>query len=260
MAEGGGTIRHWTRSPKTHNKGLNTKGFIAMNGVHTVTSPSKSRVRRAGSALFVSAVALGLAACATPFKADVSRFSAQLPAPQGKTFAVVPEDPQLAGGLEFSLYADAVAGELGELGYNRATSPENADMLVRFDYSVDNGRERIRTRPGAGGFGAFGPWGPWGGWRGGFGGWGFGFNDPFLGGPDVRSYTIYTGEIDMKIDDTQTGERLFEGRAESVSRSNRLQTIVPNLVDAMFTDFPGNSGETLRITIRDDEKSVRRED
>ena len=53
---------------------------------------------------------------------------------------------------------------------------------------------------------------------------------------------------------------LFEGRAESVSRSNRLQTIVPNLVDAIFTDFPGNSGETLRITIREKEKTVRRED
>jgi hypothetical protein len=32
---------------------------------------------------------------------------------------------------------------------------------------------------------------------------------------------------------------------------------VPNLVDALFTDFPGRSGETVRITIRDDEKTVR---
>ncbi|MEO0872369.1 MAG: DUF4136 domain-containing protein, partial [Pseudomonadota bacterium] len=207
-----------------------------------------------------SAAALGLAACATPFKADVSRFSAQLPAPQGKTFAVVAEDPQLAGGLEFGLYADAVAGELAQLGYNRAASPAAADMLVRFDYGVDNGRERVRTTNVGFAGGGFGSWGRWGGWRGGFGGWGYGFNDPFFGGPNVRSYTIYTGEIDVKIDDTQSGERLFEGRAESVSRSNRLQTIVPNLVDAMFTDFPGNSGETLRITIREDEKTVRRDD
>ncbi|MBA4082541.1 MAG: DUF4136 domain-containing protein, partial [Erythrobacter sp.] len=42
-----------------------------------------------------------------------------------------------------------------------------------------------------------------------------------------------------------------------VSRSNRLPRLVPNLVDALFTDFPGNSGETVRITIRDDEKTVR---
>ncbi|MCL9999474.1 MAG: DUF4136 domain-containing protein [Erythrobacter sp.] len=204
------------------------------------------------------ALALGLSACATnTFKADVSRFAVPLPAPAGQTFAVVAEDPKLAGGLEFATYANAVAAELTGLGYTKAASPESADMLVRFDYRVDNGRERVRTDPGVGGFGAFGPWGRWGGWGGGYGAWGFGFNDPFLGGPDVRSYTIYTSGVDVKIDRRADGQRLFEGKAEAVSRSNRLPRLVPNLVDALFTDFPGNSGETVRITIRDDEKTVR---
>ncbi len=202
------------------------------------------------------ALALGLSACATPFKADVSRFAVPLPAPQGQTFAVVAEDPKLAGGLEFATYANAVAAELSELGYARAASPETADMLVRFDYRVDGGRERVRTDFNGGAFAGPG-WGRWGGWRGGFGAWGFGFNDPFFGGPDVRSYTVYTSGVDVKIDRRADGQRLFEGKAEAVSRSNRLPRLVPNLVDAIFTDFPGNSGETLRITIRDDEKTVR---
>ena len=225
--------------------------------MNRASTTSAKGARRAATVMFVSAAALGLAACSTPFKADVSRFSAQLPAPQDQTFAVVPEDPKLAGGLEFALYANEVADELNKLGYERAASPEAADLLVRFDYGVDNGRERVRTTNA--GVGGFGPWG-------GFGGFGFrrnfafGFYDPWLAGPNVRSYTIYTGDIDLKIDNAKTGERLFEGRAESVSRSNRLQTIVPNLVDAIFTDFPGNSGETLRITIREKEKTVRRDD
>lgn len=213
-----------------------------------------------------AAAALGLAACApTSFKADVSRFAVPLPAPAGQTFAVVAEDPRLAGGLEFATYANAVAAELQQLGYARAASPESADMLVRFDYRVDGGRERVRTDFGGGGIGLgagrWGPWGPWGGWGGGwgggFGGWGLGFNDPFFGGPDVRSYTIYTSAIDLKIDRRVDGQRLFEGKAEAVSRSNRLPVLVPNLVDALFTDFPGRSGETVRITIRDDQKTVR---
>jgi len=200
------------------------------------------------------ALLIGLSACTTPFKADVSRFAVPLPAPAGQTFAVVPEDPKLAGGLEFATYANAVAAEMSELGYTRAASPEAADMLVRFDYRVDGGRERVRTDfNGAG----FGPWGRWGGWGGAFGAWGYGFNDPFFGGPDVRSYTVYTSGIDLKIDRRVDGQRLFEGKAEAVSRSNRLPRLVPNLVDALFTDFPGNSGETVRITIRDDEKTVR---
>ena len=49
-----------------------------------------------------------LSACATSFNADVSRFESRLPAPEGQTFAVVAEDPDLAGGLEFALYADSV--------------------------------------------------------------------------------------------------------------------------------------------------------
>jgi len=216
---------------------------------------SMKSFRRIGLPLLLVA---SLAACSTPFKADVSRFAVPLPAPQGQTFAVVPEDPKLAGGLEFATYANSVAAEMEQLGYVRAASPEAADLLVRFDYRVDNGRERIRTDPGVG-FGG-GRWGPWGPWGGGFGGWGFGFNDPWLAGPNVRSYTIFTSGIDLKIDRAADGQRLFEGNAQAVSRSNRLPNLVPNLVDAMFTDFPGNSGETVRITIREDEKTVRQQD
>ncbi len=220
--------------------------LTAMNSIKSL--------RRFGIPLLLAA---SLAACTSnSFKADVSRFAVPLPAPQGQTFAVVPEDPKLAGGLEFATYANAVAAEMTELGYAPAASPDRADLLVRFDYRVDNGREKVRTD--LNGVGAFGPaWGPWGGWGGGFGRWGYGFNDPFFGGPNVRSYTVYTSGIDLKIDRAVDGQRLFEGKAEAVSRSNRLPRLVPNLVDALFTDFPGNSGETVRITIRDDEKTVR---
>lgn len=207
------------------------------------------------------ALVVGVSACATPFKADVSRFAVQLPAPQGQTFAVVAEDPKLAGGLEFAMYADVVAKEMEQLGYARASSPEAANLLVRFDYGVDNGRERVRTDYngfyGDPYFGRFGRFGGFGGFNRGYA---FGFYDPFLGGPDVRSYTIYTSDIELKIDRAADGQRLFEGKAEAVSRSNRLPGLVPNLVDAIFTDFPGNSGEAVRITIKDDEKIVRKVD
>jgi hypothetical protein len=203
---------------------------------------------------------LGLAACASSFKADVSRFEAQLPAPDGETFAVVADDPALAGGLEFALYADYVEAELEELGYTQAT-PETATLLVRFDYGVDTGRERVRS---TGGFrDPF--WDPW--YRDPFyrsryyrrhGLWSYGFNDPWLGGPDVHSYTVFTSGIDLKIDRASTGERLFEGKAQAVSTSNRLQYLVPNLVEAMFTDFPGNSGEAVRITIKPEDQKVKR--
>ena len=217
---------------------------------------------RAVKVLGASLLLAGLAACAAPFKADVSRFQSQLPAPQGQTFAVVADDPALAGGLEFSQYAQFVAAEMSELGYSQA-SPETADLLVRFDYGVDNGREKVVASRSYDPF-----YDPWYGfyrrpyyYRG--AAWGYGWYDPFFDtGANVRSYTVYTSGIDLKIDRRVDGERLFEGKAEAASMSNRLQYLVPNLVDAMFTDFPGNSGETLRISIapEDRTKKVRRVD
>ncbi|MEZ5744322.1 MAG: DUF4136 domain-containing protein [Sphingomonadaceae bacterium] len=204
---------------------------------------------------------LGLAACASPFRADVSRFQSQLPAPQGQTFAVVADDPHLAGGLEFSQYADIVESRMAALGYTPVDDPEQANLLVRFDYGVDNGRERIRTT--GTGFGApYGYWSPWYGYshighrRIGYYGspWSYGWYDPWFDSPRVDSYTVYTSGIDIKIDRRADGARLFEGKAEAASRSNRLQYLVPNLVEAMFTNFPGNSGETVRITVAPEDK------
>lgn len=224
-----------------------------------------SKMRRTLKMASVPLILAALAACASPFKADVSRFQSQLPAPQGQTFAVVADDPALAGGLEFAQYAQLVGAQMERLGYAPA-SPESASLLVRFDYGVDDGRERVRST----GFARDPYWDPWYGYgfgprsryygRLGYSPWGYGFYDPWFGGPDVRSYTVYTSGIDMKID-RKDGERLFEGKAQAVSTSNRLQYLVPNLVDAMFTDFPGNSGETVRITIKPEEQNkVRRID
>ena len=94
----------------------------------------------------VPMILAGLAACATPaFKADVTRFETKMPAPTGESYFVVADDPALAGGLEFSMYADQVEAQMERLGYAQAASAEDATLLVRFDYGVDNGRERVRT-------------------------------------------------------------------------------------------------------------------
>ncbi|PNU03226.1 DUF4136 domain-containing protein [Novosphingobium guangzhouense] len=218
------------------------------------------RLRMAAAAVLLMA----LAACATPFKADVSRFATQLPAPQGQSFAIVADDPKLSGGLEFSQYASLVGERMAKLGYTPVEDPAKATLIVRFNYGVDNGRERVRsTGMGMGGYGPWGAWGPYGGGfygRGFYGrgfGWGgpwrYGWYDPFFDN-SIQSYTIYTSGIDLKIDRAVDGQRLFEGKAEAVSTSNRLQYVVPNLVEAMFTNFPGNSGETVRITVAPEKK------
>src|SRR3546814_4939158 len=106
-------------------------------------------------------------------------------------------------------------------------------------YHVDTGREKV-VNDLSGGPNRYG-WGwPW--YRRSYF---YGFHDPFFDN-DVSSYTVYTSELDLDIEQTATGERVFEGTARAQSRTDRLQRIVPNLVEAMFTGFPGNSGETVK--------------
>ncbi|MCP1468363.1 hypothetical protein J3E64_000030 [Sphingobium sp. OAS761] len=201
---------------------------------------------------------MALSGCATPFKADVARFQ-QLPAPAGQSFAVVADDPKLAGGLEFSHYADLVGQRLSQTGYVAATDPASADLIVRVAYDVDNGREKVRST-GYGGPDPFysGFYGGWG-WRGRWARpWGYGFYDPWLFGPggysDVTSYTVYTSDLSMKIDRAADNRRLFEGKASAQSLSNKLTYLVPNLIDAMFTNFPGQNGESVKITLPPEKK------
>jgi hypothetical protein len=227
-------------------------------------NPLRNRV-----ALLAAPLLLSLGACATPFNANVSRFQAELPAPAGQTFAVVPQDPRNAGGLEFAQYAGIVAAQLQKVGYVPAASPQTADLVVQFDYGVDRGRDRLRNNGFADPFwgGGWGPglggrwgggWGPgWGGWGPGWGagvgpGWGPGWGAGWGGGVDV--VTVYTSGIDLKIDRRADGKRLFEGKAETSSNSNRLPYLVPKLVEAMFTRFPGSNGETVKISIAPEKK------
>lgn len=209
-------------------------------------------------AAVASLMLAALAACATPFKANVQRFNAQLPAPQGQTFAVVAEDKAMAGGLEFSQYASLVSAKMRALGYVPAADPASADMVVRFDYGVDKGHEKVRSTGHADpfwspwyGFGRYGYYRPYRPYRP-FGAWGYGWYDPWFD-QGYESYTVYISGMSLKIDQ-KDGKRLFEGRAEAASTSNRLQYLVPNLVEAMFTDFPGNNGETVRISVAPEKK------
>ena len=201
--------------------------------------------------------ALALSACMAPFEARVARFQ-QLPPPSGTSFVIEPRDKENAGGLEFATYANLVRQKLIAAGFQEASGPDAAMLTVQLDYNVSAPREKVQSRPGmgwggwGGGFGGFG-WGPywgggWGGWGGGFGGWGGGLGG-WGGGwnNEVYSVTNYNTVVAIRINRNADKKSVFEGRAETVSNSNNLTRLVPNLVTAMFTNFPGSSGETVRV-------------
>ena len=88
----------------------------------------------------------------------------------------------------------------------------------------------------------------------------FGWDDPFwyaspyagygsAYGEPIRSYTVYESELDMNIVRRADNAPLFQGKAKARSQTDETGVLVPNLIEAMFTGFPGQSGETVKITV-----------
>jgi hypothetical protein len=74
-------------------------------------------------------------------RADVSRYQ-RMPAPQGQTFVIQALDRNKQGGLEFSQYAGYVTQELARQGYQPATNPASATLVVNLDYGSTMARRR----------------------------------------------------------------------------------------------------------------------
>jgi hypothetical protein len=236
------------------------------------------RIRNIAAAAVLGLAAIGLSGCATGLRTQVSRYQpAAIPA--GASFYVVPKqgiaDPQ------FYRYASMVSQQLAAQGLRPAGTPQAADVLVRVDYGVDEGKtEIVDDSPFYGGsrypFGLryrdpfFDPF--WGvyygrpyysrwanrypfyyGWNdpfwyyGGYGGYGRGFGG--YGYDRIREYTVYKSYLDMDIVRRADNAPLFEGHAKARSQTDELDKLVPNLVTAMFTGFPGRNGETVKITV-----------
>ena len=219
-------------------------------------------------AILLAAGAIGLSGCAAGLSTQVSRYQ-QMPAPAGQTFYVVPADGQPAT-LEFGRNASIVARHLEARGYRPAGAPQAADMLVKLDYGVDQGVTEVQVDPIARSR-LYDPY--WGRYYGRpyysrFGYWGrrspfyYGWDDPFwhrgyYGGMSssmmyrdaVHAYTVYKSFLDMDIVRRADNTQLFQGHVKARSQTDELGMLVPNLVEAMFTGFPGRSGETVKITV-----------
>ena len=226
------------------------------------------RINTFAAAMLLGMAAAGLTACATGLRTEVSRYQA-MPAAEGQSFFIVPAGPANPAGLEFARYAGQVAQAMQAQGYALAPSLAAATMVVQLDYGVDEGEERVESDPFARGYGydpfwsGFGPYGYGRHHYSRFGYWGarspfyYGWNDPYWYAPyggsygygSVRTYIEYRSFLDLDIRRKVDNAQLFQGHAQARSTDDNLGVLVPNLIEAMFTGFPGQSGETIKITV-----------
>lgn len=245
-------------------------------------------IKKLAGALLLGAAAVGLAGCASGLSTQVSRHQA-MPAPAGQSFYVVPAEgvdrnlefnryaALVSQQLAARGYTPAGAPQLASMivrldyGVDEGQREYAADPFARSRYGYggygdpfyrgyrdpfghsyyDPFYDRYYGRPYYSRYGYYGghrsPY--YYGWDDPFwysspyAGYGAGYREP------IRSYTVYKSYLELDIVRRGDNAPLFEGKAKARSQTDETGVLVPNLIEAMFTSFPGRSGETVRITV-----------
>ena len=201
-------------------------------------------MKRLFSAACAIALVSSLAGCATGSRSgaiqapEVTRFHLGQPIARGQ-IAIEPFDAADANSIEFRNYATAVARELSRLGWTVVNTVGQSEQVALIDVQQGS-REMLASRPPV----SIGIGGGTGGWRSGIGG-GVSFG---VGGGGARE--LIGTMLEVRIKRRSDGTVFWEGRATMEARvgtadSDRV-VAVNRLAEALFQDFPGESGRTIR--------------
>lgn len=186
--------------------------------------------------------ALALAGCATgPSPIEVTRFHdpARLAAERGSV--AVTAAPGAADSLALAPYRTAVAQELERLGYRVVDGGVANTARYRAELSVDRFARDGAGRRSPVSVGVGGSTGTFGS------GLGVGLGINLGGGGGPRGGT----QLAVTLRDAGNNASVWEGRAEVEYglRSNFAAATrnAEALATALFRDFPGNNGETVRV-------------
>jgi hypothetical protein len=244
---------------------------VAYPGI-SVAAPAARRAAadgHAGAALrwlrlaVLALLAGATSGCASYLTAQVTSFhEVQRDRLAGRSFVITPSREQ-AESLEFRSYADLVRGALVRQGLVAAPGGD-AELVVTMRYFIDNGKAVVYGYP-AYGYAGYGPvwgWAP-------YYGYGPGVHYTWAAAyPVGYGYTqtmLYRRELRVEIDDrraaagqgSQGGKanggggrgRLFEGSVVTEGESASLAPVMPAMVHALFSDFPGPSGVSRRVEV-----------
>lgn len=191
----------------------------------------------------LSALAL-LAACSTTGgsnRADVTRFHLGQPVARSTVF-VTPVNAADASSLEFRTYATSVTEALRRTGFTPAPALDRAEVVAVFG-ATQTTREALSNGSGL---------------SVGLGGGTFGRNVGLGGSINIpvgksKPNEVVVSMIELQLKRRSDNSVIWEGRAMTEARSgtpnSSLGTVVPALTDALLRDFPGPSGQTVRVKI-----------
>lgn len=173
---------------------------------------------------------------------EVSRYHLGQPM-ERTTVAIEPLSGAAQISPEYQLYADAVAAELERLGYVRSRSDTPSGYIAAVSFTraqLGSYRERPPVSIGLGG----------GGISGGRGG-GVGLGGGLSFGIGGKTRQVLGSELSVQLRRRSDNTTIWEGRAVTESVSGKPgsdpRDQASRLAQALFRDFPGESGVTTTV-------------
>ena len=196
-----------------------------------------------------------LSGCTGFIKSDVAVFH-QLPeTPSTTTYSFYPLEGQ-AHSLEYKSYQNLIRQKLQEYKFVEVPMEDKPEAIISFNYGVDSGRESLSSVPiyGQTGVSSSTSYGTVNS-QGGFGTYsGTTTYTPtygVVGSSTVSSTkygrTLWLSIVELKSVGTGNLNVLYEARVNSSGSSSQLPKVMPAMIEAIFKDFPGKSGETRRV-------------
>ena len=175
-----------------------------------------------------------LAGC-TSVQSNVTRFHKLEKDPKNQygTYSVfIPEEKKTS--LEFAAHVDMFKKELNTHGFQEQPNSALADYRAFFNYSVRaSGSSTTTFTPQMQGTSAFAK----------------GFNSV---GPSASTTSENLRTVLFSLAKFTPGlptQTVYEATLVSVGSNGQINTVMPVLIKSIFQDFPGNSGETIRVVL-----------
>lgn len=194
-------------------------------------------------------MSLFLSGCATPPVVNTSITTFYGPEYRNiGSISVVAATTEQNDSLEFLHYKGKIEQKIASHGYKIVNNPTDAEFIALVAYGIDEGKNAIVSTPifgQTGGGATFTSYGT------------SSYTMPSFGvvASSTNSETRYTRGIALDIvraKDLQAGhpKKLFELRAKSVGICSSIAAVFDEMLESIFTEFPGESGKARKVTLQ----------
>ena len=161
-----------------------------------------------------------------------------------KTFTIDSQNLEKGETLAFENYSGIIEDYLENIGWKKSSEPVgNEDYIVMLNWHVDGPISDFSSRSSSFNY-SFRYGNPYG--------FGYGVGFPYESRTKTRQ--LYSRNVEVIIFNAESYEtdspvRLFESTASSLGSNAQINAVMPFIIESIFQDFPGVSGQTKTVKV-----------